>query len=37
MVIASIGLLVNYTFWKSKTWPGELGVIDGKFSKEGSL
>ncbi|CAD8190017.1 unnamed protein product [Paramecium pentaurelia] len=37
ILIASIGLIINFLYWNSLEWENEPSVINGKFSKEGTI
>ncbi|CAD8208856.1 unnamed protein product [Paramecium octaurelia] len=37
ILVASLGLVINFLYWNSLDWENEPGVYDGKFSKEGTL
>jgi cation-transporting ATPase 13A3/4/5 len=35
--LASFGLVINFLYWNSFTWTDEPSVVNGTFSKEGTI
>ncbi|CAK64447.1 unnamed protein product (macronuclear) [Paramecium tetraurelia] len=37
IIVASFGLIINFLYWNSFEWDNEPSVVNGKFSKEGTI